>query len=285
METIVTIPAFNEERTIKKVIKQIKKVMKGDNYAIQVINDGSTDKTREKALEENIIVYSHSKNKGLASTFRTAMKMCVAQKPNIIVQTDGDSQYPISDIPKLIATLKETKADLVLGQRKHIESMPLIKKIGNKAFSTLTSFICKQKIQDSQTGFRVFNTKVAKLPIKSKFTYTQPQIIEACRAGLKVVEVPCKFYSRKKTGSRLMRSPLHYAKEALSDIFRIYYPNIYKFYKYSLARVMTATLGCVVLYVFADKLGFPAWLTNMLWIPISFFISFVLIQRFWRKIN
>ena len=59
--------------------------------------------------------------------------------------------------------------------------------------------------------------------------------------------------------------------------------TILKFINYTKARVITAVLGCAVLYVFADRMGFRAWLTNLIWIPISFIISFGLIERFNKK--
>ncbi|MDD5086384.1 MAG: glycosyltransferase family 2 protein [Candidatus Nanoarchaeia archaeon] len=97
MKVVITIPAYNEEKTITPVIKDIKEVMgKTDyNYQILVVDDGSTDKTVEISKKAGAdVVYSHKKNCGLAIAFKTEMKKCVDMQADIIVHTDADGQYP-----------------------------------------------------------------------------------------------------------------------------------------------------------------------------------------------
>lgn len=217
---IVTIPAYNEAKTLGKVISEIKSVM-GEKQKILVVDDGSTDNTAAVAKKSGAIVVSHPHNMGLAQTFRTEMKKCLELKADKIVHIDSDGQYDARDIPALLKELKNS--DLVLGSRfaGEIEYMPLIKRIGNIAFSKVISHITGEKVSDGQTGFRAFNRAIAQLEIRSEYTYTQEQIIESIKEGFVVNEVPVRFRKRKGH-SHLIKNPLQYALKAWITILRTY---------------------------------------------------------------
>ncbi len=163
-KVLISIPAFNEEKTIGNLIKNIKHVMSKTNheYLIQVVNDGSTDKTADIAKEAGAMIFSHQTNMGLAETFRSEINQFLKSNADIMVHIDADAQYSPEDIPKLIREI-ENGYDLVLGDRFSggIESMPLIKRIGNKAFSRVISKIIRLRINDCQTGFRAFSRNLA----------------------------------------------------------------------------------------------------------------------------
>ncbi|MEK6940715.1 MAG: glycosyltransferase family 2 protein [Nanoarchaeota archaeon] len=225
MKTIITIPAYNEEKSLKEVLESIKAVMNKTDYAYQllVVNDGSTDNTAKIAKEAGATVVSHAKNLGLATTFRTEIKTCLSLDASIIVHTDADGQYHAEDIPKLLAAIKSGN-DLVLGSRFQgtIEWMPKLKRFGNKAFSYIISKVSNQRITDGQTGFRAFTRKVAEdIDIISNFTYTQEQVIRAIKQGFRVVEVPV-YFAKRDGKSKLMRSPFHYAISAWVNLIRLY---------------------------------------------------------------
>jgi len=228
MKIIITIPAYNEEKTIGRVISDIKRVMDNTkdkyNYKILIVDDGSKDKTAEIAKKAGAIVYSHPRNYGLAEAFRTEIKLCLKLGADIIVHTDADGQYLAKDIPTLIEEVKKGN-DLVLGSRFRgtIEEMPFIKRLGNKAFSRVVSNITHMNINDAQTGFRAFNRKLAeRIPIISTHTYTQEQIIKAVKEKFKVKEVPIYFAKREGGKSRLMKGPFEYAAKAFVNILRVY---------------------------------------------------------------
>lgn len=225
MKVVITIPAYNEEKTIGKVIRDIIKAMDKNryNYQILVVDDGSEDKTAFIAKKAGAIVYSHPKNYGLAETFRTELEKCVEMKADVIVHIDADGQYLAQEIPKLVEEVEKGN-DLVLGSRfkGKIEYMPLLKTIGNLAFSKVISNIIKKKITDGQTGFRAFTKDVAKkVEITSNHTYTQEQVIKAIKQKYKVKEVPV-YFAKRKGKSRLIKHPLGYAAKAGINLIRIY---------------------------------------------------------------
>lgn len=228
MKLIITIPARDEEQSLPLVIREITTVMHDliippDEWDVVVVDDGSKDETRRVCQELNVHCISHPKSRGLATVFRTEMRVCLNLGADIILHIDADGQYRAEDIPLLLKELENY--DLVLGSRflGEIESMPIMKKFGNKAFSKVISYITKYKITDGQTGFRAFTRQVAKeVIIRSTHTYTQEQIIRAARRNFRIIEVPIIFRKRKAGKSRLIRNPFEYALKAWINLFRIF---------------------------------------------------------------
>ncbi len=254
MKVIIAIPAYNEEKTLPPVLKEIKDVM-GEtkyDYEILVTDDGSKDKTIEVAKKYGARVVS-KKHSGLAETFKREMKECLESGADIIVHTDADGQYHSKHIPELIEKVVEGY-ELVLGSRFQgkIEKMPLLKRLGNIAFSKVLSSLTKVKITDSTTGFRGFTAAVARdINYINTFTYTQEQIIKASKQGFKITEIPIE--ARKTRPSRLFKNPFQYALKAWINIFRIYrdYDPLTFFGKVGLTFLFAGfVIGCWLLYRF-----------------------------------
>jgi len=223
MKVIITIPAYNEEKTIAKVIAEIDSVMENTNYDynIIVLNDGSKDNTVKAAKKAGAIVYSNPRNLGLADTFKNEMHYCIKHNADIIVHTDADGQYPAVYIPEMIKKI-EQGYDLVLGSRfgKGSYSGSLMKNLGNIAFAKVFSNLLNANLTDTTTGFRAFTKEIAQLPLINSFTYTQEQLIRAGKSKMKIGEVP--ITTRKTRKSRLFNNPFDYAIKAWINIFRIY---------------------------------------------------------------
>ncbi len=228
MNVVVSIPAYNEEATISSVIRNIKDVLgkhRNYSYRILVVDDGSTDRTAEIARKEGAIVHSHPKNYGLAEAFRTEIQQFLRMKPEaeVMVHIDADGQYRAEEIPLLLKKVEEGN-DFVLGSRfkGRIEKMPLIKRLGNRAFSRVISQITRTRVSDAQSGFRAFTREVAEaIPIVSGHTYTQEQVIKAIRGKFRMAEVPV-YFAERKGKSRLIRNPFEYAVRAWINLLRIY---------------------------------------------------------------
>lgn len=210
MKTIAIIPAYNEEKNIENIISQTKKYV--DH--ILVINDGSTDKTRELAKKAGAEVFSHKKNQGLGITIRTGYLLALNMEYDIVVQIDADGQYNPSEIPALVRPILEDDADMVLGSRLEnlMYKMPRIKKMGNKAFTWVLRKMTHEDIKDGQTGFRAIRRDVLETALpSSKFSYTQEMIIRVAKEGWRIKSVPIHFYPRYDDKSRLFGSSLAFA--------------------------------------------------------------------------
>ena len=226
LRLVVMIPAYNEEKTVGKVISEIpREITQIDDIRIVVIDDGSTDSTRNVALEAGANkVLSFKKNQGLAIAFKKGLNLALEMNADIIVNIDADGQYDGKEITALLRPILDNKADIVLGSRFKgwIEFMSLQKKIGNSLATKVTNLLTGLQISDAQTGFRAFSQEAAlRLDIKSDYTYVQETIIQAVEKGLTIIEVPVHF--RRRDGkSRLITNIFSYARRAGINILRTY---------------------------------------------------------------
>jgi glycosyltransferase involved in cell wall biosynthesis len=224
MKLIITIPAYNEESSIGKVIKEIPREIEGiNNIQILVINDGSTDHTSEVAIQAGADkIFSHKHNMGLAKTFRDGLNEALEMGADIIVNTDADFQYNGAEIPKLIKPILEGRADIVLGDRQveHLDHMPRGNLWGNKLATSVIRWVTGLPIRDAQTGFRAFSREAAlRMNLTGDYTYTQETIIQAANKHLKIEQIPIEF-RRREGDSRLISSIFRYARSAGITIFR-----------------------------------------------------------------
>jgi len=278
MKLIVTIPAYNEENTINKVIREIPRQIDGiDSVEVLVINDGSTDNTVKVAKDAGADhIINQKENQGLAFAFRTGLEEALKQGADIIVNTDADFQYNQQQIPDLIKPVLEGKADIVLGSRfsGHIEHMALQKRLGNIVATRVTRMASGYPVTDAQTGFRAFSRDAAlRMNILSDYTYVQETIMQAVDHNLTMVEIPIEF--RKREGSsRLMSGVFNYAKRATSTILRTYrdYNPLKVFSIIGLLFIMAgmATGARVLIHYLQTGMVTPylpsAVLTTILWI-------------------
>ena len=219
---IITIPAYNEEKNIGGVIFEIKEIMDKTNYTYQimVLDDGSVDRTKEITKKNGVLFFSNKGNLGLAHTFKKEMEICIGLGADIIVHIDADGQYPPIYIPMMIESVLDG-ADLVLGSRfgNGIYSGTIWRKLGNLFFAKVFCLLLRKNIHDTTTGFRAFTKEIAQLPIKSKFTYTQEQLIKVIRGKKTIKEIPIQTRITRK--SKLFNNILEYFYRAVINILRI----------------------------------------------------------------
>ena len=229
MKLVVTVPAYNEEKTIADVVAGIPRQIEGvEVVEVLVIDDGSTDGTVERAREAGADqILSHKKNEGLGVTFKDGLETALEMGADVIVNIDGDGQYNPEQIPDLINPLLLDKADIVLGWRD-IDSlgfMPRGKRIGNKIATWLTNMVSAMpvRVRDAQSGFRAFSRESAlRMNLSGKYTYVQETIMEAKYKGLKIEQMPIDFRPREGE-SRLIPSLTTYARRAGRTIIGTYW--------------------------------------------------------------
>ena len=116
MKLIIQIPCFNEEKTLTETINDLPRKIAGfDSVELLVIDDGSTDKTFDKAKQLGVDhIIQLGSNRGLATAFKIGIEYALDQGADVIVNTDGDNQYSGKDIAKLTKPIIEKKADMVI---------------------------------------------------------------------------------------------------------------------------------------------------------------------------
>src|SRR3989344_3909475 len=113
MRLIVNLPAFNEEEKIASTIQKIPRQIEGiDEVLVQVIDDGSKDRTLEVSRTAGAdFVYSNGVNRGIGKTFRHAVERALENGADIMVNIDADGQFDPEDIKKIIRPILDGQAD------------------------------------------------------------------------------------------------------------------------------------------------------------------------------
>ena len=190
MVTVIGIPAFNEEKNIASIIMKLKKV----TDHIIVCNDGSTDMTEEISKELDVIVINHSRNMGYGSAIRSIFLKAKELQADILVTFDADGQHRVVDIQSVTQPIIDDKADVVIGSRflENQSDVPKYRKFGIKVITKITNSSLKEKLTDSQSGFRAYSKNVLKniTPSESGMGVSTEILIKASSAGHKIAEVP-----------------------------------------------------------------------------------------------
>jgi len=207
IEVSVVIPTLNEQETIGTCIQKVRQVF--EKYGIRgeiIVSDSSTDRTPEIARSLGAIVVKPDR-RGYGYAYRFAFKFA---RGKYIVIGDGDDTYDFSEMYKLLEPLKKGEADLVIGSRfkGRIEkdAMPWLHRwIGNPILTRFLNLFFKAGVSDAHSGFRAIRRDaLEKLDLRADgMEFASEMIVEACRKGLRIKEVPINYYRRKKNESKL----------------------------------------------------------------------------------
>jgi len=157
MDILIVVPAYNEEKTIKQVIEDLRSC--GYRH-ILVVDDSSADKTSETAKGLGAYVARHPLNRGAGSASATGFEIAKILDPEIVVTFDADGQHDAKDISKLTGPIQKDEVDVVIGSRMLAKSgMPMIRVFYNRIANAVT-FICYGiSTTDTQSGLKAFGRK------------------------------------------------------------------------------------------------------------------------------
>ena len=191
MKITVGIPAFNEEKNIAAIIIKLKKIAD----TVIVCNDGSTDSTSEIAQNLGVVVINHPKNLGYGAGIKSIFNKSKEIGSEVLVTFDGDGQHRLEDIKKVVEPIEKNKADIVIGSRfldDAEKKIPKYRKLGIKIITNVTNSTLKEKITDSQSGFRAYSKNViSKLNISDFGMGVSTEIlIKSSSMGFNIMEVP-----------------------------------------------------------------------------------------------
>jgi glycosyltransferase involved in cell wall biosynthesis len=214
------IPAYNEEKTIAKVLLLTKEWVD----EVIVCDDGSTDMTANIAKELGATVVKHERRMGYGAAIRTLFREARKLDVDIIVTLDADGQHNPSEIKSLLAPIETDKADIVIGSRfikGAYSDMPLYRRMGIKLINRLSGKAKKGNFSDSQSGFRAYGRKaIESLGLSENGMGVSTEIlIKAEEQGLRVVEVPVQVrYEGLETSTY---NPLRHGLSVLFAIIRL----------------------------------------------------------------
>jgi len=202
----LVIPAFNEGKVVKKVVRDLAKVFRTSGYDFQIIvvDDGSKDNTADQARQGGAHVINHILNTGTGGATATGLSYAQQHGFDIATTCDADGQHDPRDVLKGVKLIAKGEADLLIGSRlvdKH--GMSKIRFLGNTGLSWITNLLFRIKITDSQSGLRVFS-KQALVQLRwrtSGYEFCSEMLWRAKQLGLQIDEFPIKsIYTEYSNG-------------------------------------------------------------------------------------
>jgi len=193
VEMTVLMPAFNEEQSIGQTIGEIKKIY--PDFEILVVDDGSTDRTREEAVKAGANVWKHPYNIGNGAAIKTGLRYASG---DWILMMDADGQHKPADIAKLLAY--KDSYDMVVGARGKGSQTSWHRNLANFLYNRLATYVTKYKIEDLTSGFRlVKNDRMRRFIylLPNAFSYPSTITLAYLRSGLSIKYVPIQTLSRK----------------------------------------------------------------------------------------
>lgn len=225
-KVVVQVPCLNEEKTLHLVLESIPKEIPGVDLEILIIDDGSTDNTIEIAKKHGVKHFvKHARNMGLARSFHDGVDYALGVLgADIVVNTDGDNQYPQQRIPDLIQPIIDGTADIVIADRQtnKITHFSPLKKLLQRFGSWVVNQAAGTDLPDAASGFRAYSKKsLLRLNVVTKFSYCMETIIQAGNKNLAITSVPVTT-NKKTRESRLFKSMHQHVLKSMQAIIRSY---------------------------------------------------------------
>ncbi|MGD0644424.1 MAG: glycosyltransferase family 2 protein [Candidatus Bathyarchaeia archaeon] len=195
---VVGLPAFNEEKTIARVVLEAQK----HAYVVVVCDDGSTDMTGEIAGRLGAVVVRHERNSGYGAALQSLFKRARELKADVLVTLDADGQHDPAQIPRLVMPIEGGVAEVVLGSRfmdeKGTAEMPAYRQLGVKVITKLANGSGKNGVSDAQSGFRAYSKSAMEhlgAISEDGMSASVELLLAVQKGGLKICEVPisCKY--------------------------------------------------------------------------------------------
>lgn len=243
---IAGIPAYNEEKTIARVVLLAQKHVD----MVVVCDDGSSDFTAEIAQRLGAVVMRHERNMGYGAAVKTLFKKAKEMNADILLTLDADGQHDANEIPGLIQPIAEDKADVVIGSRfiNPSNNVPSYRRWGIRFLTKLSNGYKKRELSDAQSGFRAYNKKsIQELKLLENGMGVSAEILlKAREKGLRIAEVPVQVNYRGLETST--HNPIRHGLSVLSTIIRLVVEERPLFY-----------LGVPGIVLLCIGLGFGIW--------------------------
>jgi glycosyltransferase involved in cell wall biosynthesis len=229
---VIQIPTYNEEENIEDVLNGLPQSLKGvGSIETVLIDDGSTDRTVEKARNKGVEhIVRIFPNSGLGIAYRKGLEYCLSLGADIIVNTDGDDQYPGVCIQDIIDPILEGSADMVVGDRQlaSIAGYPRYKLFFQTIGRWLVRLVYKGESLDVTSGLRAMSRECVLFlnkELNSKYTCSLESICLVLRRRMRIASVPIAINHPTLRSSRLIKNKACYVKNFLLIFFSCFLKN------------------------------------------------------------
>lgn len=206
MKTLIIIPAYNEEKTIKKVVSSIRE--NTTNVDIVIVNDGSKDNTLTEAKKTDAIVLNLPYNLGIGGAVQTGYLYAYRNNYDIAIQIDADGQHDPKYINEMIENIEQKGYNLVIGSRfikKTKYNQTFFRMLGINITSSIIKLLTGKKIYDTTSGYRASDKNVIKMfAINYPYDYPEPITnMQLILANKKINEIPVEMKQRTEGKSSI----------------------------------------------------------------------------------
>ena len=202
----ILIPAYNEAATLRDITVRALQ----QSPCVIVVDDGSTDDTARVIQDLPVVLLRNDKNQGKAASLWRGMQHALQLGAEAVVTLDGDGQHAPEDIPRLIEASRGHARHIIIGARlKDASAIPRIRYIANRIANFWISWACGQRLEDSQSGFRLYPADLLRVLSLNHdkthgFVFESEALIEAARLGYP--SLPVAIPAVYRPGAR----PSHY---------------------------------------------------------------------------
>lgn len=235
-KVVIVLPAFNAEKTLLRTLAEIP-----DEYRknIILVDDHSSDRTVELALQSGLTVFQHTTNKGYGANQKTCYSEALATGADIVVMVHPDHQYDASVIEQMIAPISTGKADAVFGSRmlggKSLEGgMPWWKYNANIMLTALANLVFRRYLTEIHSGFRAYSRKYLETVQFEKnsddFIFDTQIIAQGMANGMYIEEIPITTRYFPEASSITFSRSVKYGFGILWILFR-YFLHMVKIWK------------------------------------------------------
>ncbi len=209
-QSLIIIPAYNEEAALPSLLAEIRQAAPG--AAIAVINDCSLDHTASVARRNGALVLDLPCNLGVGGAIQAGFQYAFKRGYHYVIRCDGDGQHPPSEIPKLVEAMKSGEVDLVIGSRflndeETCYKSTRFRSLGIHGLAFLLTVICRTRVTDPTSGFQMLNRPLlAYFSHSYPLDYPEPESLALLRRqGYRFREVGTRFRART-TGTSSIKS-------------------------------------------------------------------------------
>jgi len=199
MKICVLIPVHNEAENLGALVC----ALKAKNLDVLVVDDGSTDDSSVIAKKQGAIALRNDQRRGKGFTLKEGFKYIIKENYDGVITIDGDGQHHSEDIDKFMKEAEANRSCIIIGNRMiNSKDMPLVRYITNKVMSLVISLACRQKIPDTQCGFRYISSDILKaLPLKcDRYEIETEILMKASKRKIVINSIPIKtIYGEEKS--------------------------------------------------------------------------------------
>jgi glycosyltransferase involved in cell wall biosynthesis len=191
VSVVAVIPAFDAASTLGAVIEAARSTL-----PVVVVDDGSTDGTAEVARRLGVTLLRHPENRGKGAALKTAFSWALENELAGVVTLDADGQHLASEIPRFLAAYAETRADLIIGSRRHLfPGMLPRRRLANTFSAWGITWASGVPVEDSQSGFRFYSARLMReVRLRSTgFDLESEVIVAAAQRRLKIAVIPIEL--------------------------------------------------------------------------------------------